>query len=283
MRVVAALGGHALLRRNEPPQVEMLRSRARATAKALAPIAREHQLVLTFGHGAEVAVASDSAAAAGVPVDILTAGVAGAVGYTLAQELMNELGEGTAAFLLAQTRVDREDPSFAHPTTPLDRNSAGRVVACPEPRAVEELRAIKALLADEVTVVTAGAGGIAVCRDESGRLAGVEAVVDRDLVSALLATALEAEVLVMLGSVHAFDLDWATWADRPLDRTTPGALRTVMPELAQGTIAPLVEAACRFVESTGRRAAIGAVEDAGDVVAGRAGTQVVAELHRATR
>jgi carbamate kinase len=281
MRVVAALGGHALLRRSEPLRVELLRSHARATAKALAPVARNHQLVLTFGHGPEVAVASDVASAARLPVDVLAAGVAGAVGYMLEQELVNELGDGETAFLLAQTRVDRGDPAFMDPTTSLERNGAGRMVACPEPRAIEELRAIEALLGAHITVITAGAGGVPVARDPAGRLEGVEAIVDRDLVSALLATALEADVLVMLGSIRAFDINWGTWAERPLARTTPGALRTIMYELAQGTITPMVEAACRFVERTGGRAGIGAVEQAEAVIDGRAGTQVVSEINRA--
>jgi carbamate kinase len=281
MRVVAALGGHALLRRNEPAQIELLRTHARATAKALASIAREHELVLTFGHGPEVAVASDIAPAAGLSVDILAAGVAGVVGYVLAQELANELGEGEAAFLLAQTRVDHGDPAFMHPTTPLARTDTGRVVACPEPRAVEELRAIEALLEAHIAVITAGAGGVPVARGGAGRLEGVDAIVDRDLVSALLATDLEADVLVMLAGVHALDINWGTGAEFALKETTPGALRTVMFELAQGTITPMVEAACRFVEQTGGRAAIGALEDAEAVIHGHAGTQIVDEIGRA--
>lgn len=274
MRIVAAIGGNALLRRNDPADLATLRGHVHASARALADIAREHQLVVSFGHGPQVAIRTQSPPRPDLPLDLVTAMTGGGVSYFLEQAIQNELGAETTASIATHVLVDAQDAAFVSPTTPVGERS-GRLVACPTPLRVLQAQAIEALLAAGITVVTSAAGGIPVALDEEGRLAGLDAIVDRDLAAALLAQALDAELFLVLANIKQLDLDWGTWATRPLERTTPGALRTVLYEFAQGTISPMIEGACRYVEATGRRAAIGALAEAAAVIEGAAGTQIV--------
>jgi carbamate kinase len=190
--------------------------------------------------------------------------------------------------------VDADDPAFGNPTKPIgpvyprhvakqlaaergwtvapDGPQYRRVVASPEPHDIVETQTIRRLVEDSIVVICTGGGGIPVAVDETKELRGVEAVVDKDLASSLLAQLLEAEFLLLLTDVPAIELDWGTPNARPIEQTTPAELRRY--EFAPGSMGPKVEAVCRFVEATNQQAAIGGLEDAARIVRGEAGTMV---------
>jgi carbamate kinase len=295
--VVAALGGNALARRGEPLDPERQRRRVAVAADALAALARRQELVVTHGNGPQVGLlalqAESGAPGARAPLDVLGAETEGMIGYWIEQELGNRLPGRQLATLLTQVEVDARDPGFAAPSKPigpvydeaggrrlaeergwvLARDGAGlrRVVASPEPHAILELGAIELLVRAGVVVVCAGGGGIPVVREADGRVRGVEAVIDKDLCAELLARSLGAELLLLLTDVPAVFADWPGTRE-PVGLTTPSALRRI--DVEPGSMGPKVEAACRFVERGGGRAAIGALEDAEGVLAGTAGTQL---------
>jgi carbamate kinase len=300
VRVVAALGGNALLRRGDPLEAEIQRRNAARAVAALAPLGRDHELVVTHGNGPQVGLlALQSVALTEVspyPLDVLGAETEGMIGYLLEQELRNAVPGRDVATLLTQVLVDPSDPAFREPTKPIgpvygeeearrlaaergwsiapDPPGWRRVVASPEPQAIVELETIRLLVAAGVLVVCAGGGGIPVVVDGSGALHGVEAVIDKDRAAALLAASLGAEALILLTDVDAVYDGFGAASARPIGWTTPPELRRG--SFPAGSMGPKVEAACRFVEWTGRRAAIGALEQAEELAAGRAGTQVVA-------
>ncbi len=299
MRILMALGGNALLRRGEPPEAEIQQRNVKhAVARAIAPIARRHELVVTHGNGPQIGLLALQAAAFRAvrpyPLDVLGAESEGMIGYLIDLEIANALPEREVAALLTSVEVGAADPAFGAPSKPIGpvygesearrlarrfgwsimRDGAGwrRAVPSPAPRRIRESGAIALLLRAGVIVVCAGGGGVPVIVTESGGLRGVEAVIDKDLASALLAEAIGADALLLLTDVPAVWTRWPMAEGRPIRRTTPAELRTLT--FAPGSMAPKVEAACRFVERTGRTAAIGAVEDAGAVLAGEAGTIV---------
>jgi carbamate kinase len=294
MRVVAALGGNALLRRGEPMDAATQRRNVAVAARALAGIAAEHELVVTHGNGPQVGLLALQAEAypegGSYPLDVLGAESEGMIGYLLAQGLRNALGEREIATLLTQVVVDPGDPAFAAPSKPIgpvyDRDIGAergwtmrpdgrfwrRVVPSPAPRAIVELPTIRRLVAADVLVICTGGGGVPVTAGADGRLAGVEAVVDKDLAAGLLAEQLEADALLLLTDVPAVMLDWGTEQQRPLSRATPASLAAL--SLAAGSMGPKALAARRFVETTGGLAAIGALDDAGALLDGTSGTLV---------
>jgi carbamate kinase len=297
MRLVVALGGNALLRRGEPAEAATQRTHVREAASALAALAHEHEVVITHGNGPQVGLLALEAdayeAVTPYPLDVLGAESQGMIGYFLVQALSGSL-DGELVALLTQVVIDPDDNAFASPTKPIGpvyeeseaRSLAAargwsiaadglhfrRVVASPEPREIVELESIARLVDAGATVVCAGGGGIPVVR-RRGRLEGVEAVIDKDLTAALLARQLDADRLVMLTDVAHVERDWGTAAATPLHTTTPEELRAL--QFAAGSMHPKIEAACRFVELTGRTASIGALADLPAVVAGTTGTQVV--------
>lgn len=299
MRIVAALGGNALLRRGEPLTVERQRRNVARAIAALSPLAREHALVVTHGNGPQVGLLALQAAAFGDssswPLDVLGAESEGMIGYLLEQELGNALPGRSVATLLTQVIVDPSDPAFARPSKPIGplypeaearrlaaergwtiaRNGDGwrRVVASPEPRRIVELATIRLLVEAGVFVVCAGGGGIPVVEGPAGELRGVEAVIDKDLAAALLAEGLEASLLLLLTDVDAVYRGRVGEGGQRIGETTAAELRRE--RLPAGSMGPKAEAACRFVERTGGRAAIGALEDAEALTAGRTGTQVL--------
>ena len=297
MRIVAALGGNALLRRGEPLDMPTQRANARVAARALAELGRDHELIVTHGNGPQVGLLALQAAAseAVTPLDVLGAESDGMIGYVLAQELGNAMPGREVVTVLTQVVVEPSDPAFGTPSKPIgaayasreaaDAASDGerwaiaadgrfwrRVVASPEPRAIVELEAIRRLAAGGVVVICAGGGGVPVVRAPDGSLAGVGAVVDKDLTAALLAINLRADALLLLTDVDAVHVDHGMATERPVSTATPDELRALA--LPAGSMAPKAEAAARFVASTGAQAAIGRLEDAPDLLAGRAGTTV---------
>lgn len=299
MRVVVALGGNALLRREERPDAAVQLKNVRAAVDALAPLAHRHELVITHGNGPQVGVlalqsAADRSLSSPYPFDVLGAETQGMIGYWLLQSLQNELPDRQICALLNQTLVSAADPAFADPakfvgpvydraeaeqlavergwTVKQDGASWRRVVPSPRPQRVVETRLIRLLLNSGAVAVCAGGGGVPVIRDERGQLIGVEAVVDKDLTAALLAEALDADALLLLTDVPHVSLDYGTPDARPIGRTTPGALRAR--RFPAGSMGPKVDAVCRFVELTGGMGAIGALEDAQAILDGAVGTVV---------
>ncbi len=302
--VVVALGGNALLKRTDPMTAEAQRTNVRIAARALAPLAEECDLVIAHGNGPQVGLlALQAAAYAAVepyPLDVLGAGTQGMIAYMVEQELGNLLPfEKPLATVLTMTEVDANDPAFDDPTKfvgpgyskdeadhlaeskgwtfKLDGAAWRRVVASPEPKRIFELRPIKWLIEHGTVVICAGGGGIPTVYlpDGTRTLVGIEAVIDKDLAAELLAREIGADLLVLATDAEGVYADWGTLSRRLLSRVTPSELAAH--EFAAGSMGPKVEAAVRFVKSTGKRAAIGRLEDILEIVAGRAGTSVVAD------
>lgn len=298
MRIVIALGGNALLRRSESPTAANQRRNVRIAAEALAPIARRHDLVISHGNGPQVGLLALQGAACKpdetYPLDILDAETEGMIGYLIEQELGNLLPDRRCATLLTQIEVDPNDPAFGHPDKPIgpvyseiealrlaqergwsvarDGAHFRRVVPSPAPNRIFELSVIELLVSQGVIVICAGGGGIPTVRREDGSLIGVEAVIDKDLASALLARELKADALLMLTDVDAVYRDWGTPSARAIRRITPQALREL--DFAPGSMGPKVRAACEFVEQTGGMAGIGQLSDALAILDGGAGTVI---------
>lgn len=297
MRLVVALGGNALLRRGEPAEAQTQRARVLEAAPALAALAHEHELLLTHGNGPQVGLLALEAdayeAVAPYPLDVLGAESQGMIGYFLAQALANELPGLEVVSLLTQVVVAADDPAFGRPTKPIgpvyteaearhignergwtiaeDGSSFRRVVPSPDPRAIVELRSIERLLDSGAVVICAGGGGVPVVCDRDG-LRGVEAVIDKDLTAALLATDLRADSLIMLTDVPFVERDWGTGDATRILAATPGDLRQLA--FAGGSMGPKVEAACRFVECTGGEAVIGALGELTAIARGESGTRI---------
>jgi carbamate kinase len=297
VRIVAALGGNALLRRGQPPDAAAQIANVTRAVEALAPLARQHELVVTHGNGPQIGVlavesASDPRLSAPYPLDVLGAQTQGMIGYWLLQAFQNALPGRQVASLVNQTLVLAHDPALDNPTKFVgevypeaeahrlagergwtvrqDGSGWRRVVGSPQPQRVVETRQIRLLMASGALVVCAGGGGVPVIRDERGKLRGVEAVIDKDLTAAVLAEALEADVLLVLTDVPNVIRHYGTPEAEVISRITPGALRRV--SFPAGSMAPKVDAVCRFVELTGDMAAIGRLEDAEAIMAGEAGT-----------
>jgi carbamate kinase len=233
------------------------------------------------------------------PLDVLGAQTEGMIGYVLEQELGNLLPiEVPFATLLTMIEVDPDDPAFTDPTkfvgpvydeAEADRLAAEkgwvykqdgdrwrRVVPSPEPKRIFEIRPIQWLLDKDVVVICAGGGGVPTMYepDRERSLVGVEAVIDKDFASELLAREVAADLFLMVTDVDGVYTGWGTPDRRKLERTTPEELRRL--DFAAGSMGPKVEAACRFVERTSGRAAIGGLVEIERIVDGTAGTQVSA-------
>jgi carbamate kinase len=301
MLVVMALGGNALLRRGEPLEAELQRRNLlAAVAEAVAPIARKHQVVITHGNGPQIGLLALQAAAytdvQPYPLDVLGAESEGMIGYLIEQALGNALPDREIATLLTQVEVDGTDRAFADPCKPIgpiygeaqarqlaartswtfvpEGRGFRRAVPSPAPRRIREINIIKLLVRSGMIVICAGGGGIPVVAMADGTLCGVEAVIDKDLSSALLAEAIGADALLLLTDVPAVWTKWPRSEGRPIGHIAPAELRRFA--FDRGSMAPKVEAACRFAERTGRFAAIGAIEQAEAILAGKAGTVVAA-------
>jgi carbamate kinase len=278
------------------------RANVQVAAQALAPVAAQHQLVLSHGNGPQVGLLALQAAAytevEAYPLDVLGAQTEGMIGYIIEQELGNLLPpEVPFASLLTMIEVDLDDPAFADPTKfvgPIyedepaealakekgwvfkrDGDKLRRVVPSPAPKRIFEIRPIKWLLDQGTVVICAGGGGIPTAWQpgKESILAGVEAVIDKDFASELLAREVEADLFVMATDVDGVYDGWGTPEEQKLDRITPAELRAR--DFAAGSMGPKVEAAAQFVEHGGQRAAIGALADIEQIVAGTAGTNVV--------
>jgi carbamate kinase len=305
MRIVVALGGNALLKRGEPMTHEVQRANIRTAAEALRPVAEQNELVLAHGNGPQVGLLALQAAAytdvEAYPLDVLGAQTEGMIGYMIEQELGNLLPfEVPFATVLTMVEVDPDDPAFANPTKfvgpiyeqeeadrlqaekgwvfKLDGAKWRRVVPSPLPQRIFEIRPIRWLLEIGVIVICAGGGGIPTmyAPGKLRQLCGIEAVIDKDLASELLAREVGADLFVIATDVDGVYLEWGTQQQRRLTWVTPQELRSY--PFPAGSMGPKVAAAAQFVEKTGRRAAIGSLQDIAGIVAGTAGTNIVAKL-----
>ncbi len=299
MLVVTALGGNALLKRGEPLTAKTQRANVRLAAASLAEIVRAgHRLVITHGNGPQVGLLALQGAAykpeSVFPLDVLGAETGGMIGYIIEQELENALGhDRPVATLLTQVLVDRHDPAFGKPTKFIgpvyekdqaealakaarwtiaqDGKKWRRVVPSPRPVEIPDMRVLKLLLDQDVIVICTGGGGIPVLRLEDGSTIGVEAVIDKDAASTLLARQLNADALLLLTDVDAVYRDFGTEDAARISNLTPAEARAL--DFPAGSMGPKVTAACEFA-ATGGFAGIGRLDDAVAILDGRAGTRV---------
>jgi carbamate kinase len=298
MRIVVALGGNALLKRGEPLTEVNQRANVRRAAEAIAPLcAAGNELIITHGNGPQVGLLALQSAAgpAGTQqsLDVLSAETEGMLGYLIEQELRNALLSGReVASVLSQLIVDAKDPAFSTPMKPIgpiytedeaqrlsceqgwsivhDGAAWRRAVASPRPLAILGLGVISLLASRGVIVICVGGGGIPVARADDGRLYGVEAVIDKDYASALLAREINADGLLLLTDVDSVYLGWRTARAQSVAAAGPNDLDPTGFE--PGSMRPKVEAAIEFARRTGKRAAIGRLEDASALLIGAAGT-----------
>lgn len=310
-RAIVAVGGNALVEPGEPATVQTQRRHVADTCRALADmVAGGWQIVVTHGNGPQVGAAllrSEHAAARAyaLPLDVCVASTQGEVGYLLARALGDALAalsiHPPIATVLAQVVVAADDPGFERPTKPIGpfygadeaeaRRRLGwtlledpqhgyrRVVPSPEPLDIVETPAIRALSEAGTLVITLGGGGIPVV-SRGQNLEGVEAVIDKDLSSALLAIQLQADRLVLVTDVDRVYLDFGQRTARGLDWVTVADLRrhAAAGHFPPGTMGPKVEAAIRFVEATGRRAVVTSSRHLAAALTGRAGTQLAGAM-----
>lgn len=299
MRIVVALGGNALLRRGEPMTAEAQRANVKIAATALAAIQPNNQLVITHGNGPQVGLLALQGNAYNpnelYPLDVLGAETEGMIGYMIEQELGNLLPfDVPFATILTMVEVDQADPAFKDPTKFIgpvyneaeakrigsergwsmkqDGEKWRRVVASPMPKRIFEIRPIRWLVERGTVVIAAGGGGIPTVYEPNRQLRGIEAVIDKDLCSELLARELSADLFIMATDVEAVFTDWGKPTAKAVRSASPKDIRAI--DFPAGSMGPKVEAACRFVEATGKAAAIGALKDLPAILAGQAGTTI---------
>jgi carbamate kinase len=300
MRIVVALGGNALQRRGEPMTVEGQRHNVALACMSLAPVAQQHELVISHGNGPQVGLLALQAAAYDdvsiYPFDVLGAQTEGMIGYLIEQELGNLVPQSKRlATLLTMTLVDAADPAFSHPTKfvgpvysqeqadklaeqrgwvfAADGAHQRRVVPSPVPQRIVEIEPVEWLLERGCVVVCAGGGGIPTMYSPgTTTLVGVEAVIDKDRASAVLAKDLDADLLVIATDVDGVYLDWGTPQQRRVTSAHPDALDAGV--FAAGSMGPKVEAAVTFARASGKPAVIGSLQNLSSMLAGDGGTRI---------
>ncbi|TXL57510.1 carbamate kinase [Aeromicrobium terrae] len=300
MRVVVALGGNAILRRGEPMTVANQRAAIAEACGPLAEISQQHELVVSHGNGPQVGLLALQAAAfdevSAYPFDVLGAQTEGMIGYLIEQELGNATGnERVLVTLVTRTIVDREDPAFANPekfvgpvydehqakrlaaehgwAVKPDGNAYRRVVPSPRPLRVVETQPVEWILGKGGIVICAGGGGVpTTVDDETDLMAGVEAVIDKDLASAVLARDIDADLLIIATDVDGVYVDWDTNVRRRVARAHPDAIDA--DAFPAGSMGPKVRAAQQFARGTGGTAVIGSLTQLRDIMAGRAGSVI---------
>ena len=261
-----------------------------------------NELVVTHGNGPQVGLlALQNNAYKKVPMyplDVIGADSVGMIGYMIQQELVNYVPKtATLATILTQTQVDPNDPAFEHPTKPVgpvyekeeaeqlakqhgwtiapDNDKWRRVVPSPDPKRIWGLAPLKTLVENGHIVICCGGGGVPTYFDKNGRLVGAEAVIDKDLASSVLAASLDADLFIIATDVDGAYINWGKPDQKKIVQADPKSLREF--GFAKGSMGPKVEAACRFVERTGKTAVIGALSEIEKILAGESGTRVVKE------
>ncbi|EDC9453594.1 carbamate kinase [Salmonella enterica subsp. enterica serovar Kentucky] len=298
--LVVALGGNALLKRGEPLEADIQRKNIELAARTIAQLTRQWRVVLVHGNGPQVGLlALQNSAYANVtpyPLDILGAESQGMIGYMLQQALKNHLPEREISVLLTQVEVDDNDPAFLNPTKYIgpiydeaqaralqaekgwvfktDGNAFRRVVPSPQPKRIVENDAIRALISRDHLVICNGGGGVPVVEKADG-YHGIEAVIDKDLSAALLASQIHADALLILTDADAVYLDWGKPTQRPLAQVTPELLREM--QFDAGSMGPKVTACAEFVSHCRGIAGIGSLADGQAILAGEKGTLIRCE------
>ncbi len=296
MKVVVALGGNALLRRGERADADVQMANVRIAAKAVAEIAKEHNVVLTHGNGPQVGLLALQADAykdvTPYPFDVLGAESQGMIGYMVAQCVGNDLPDRQVVNIITQTEVDPNDPAYSDPrkfvgpvydketaeklaaergwTIAADGKYFRRVVPSPQPKKIVEIDTIRQLVDSGAMVIASGGGGIPVIRNEQGRLEGSEAVIDKDMSASIMAAELDADALLILTDAPSIALDWGTPDQKEIKEVSPEKLQEY--SFAKGSMGPKVEAVCRFANTGKGFGAVGRLEDALDILNGKAGT-----------
>lgn len=309
-RLIIAVGGNALQAAGTQGTPTEQMDVAAATAHALLPILQlDNELVFTHGNGPAVgklllrnAFARDRVVP--MSLDILVADTQGATAYILAQAFENALREvgnpRHVAGLMTQVEVDPDDPGFKNPTKPIGyffsesdatalmaevgwkmKEDAGRgwrvVVASPQPKHICDISLVDALMKQGTVVIAGGGGGIPVVRDEKGRRHGVEAVIDKDLTTALMAKILNIDTMMILTAVSRVAVNFGKPTQRDLDRVPVSEMRKHLADgqFPAGSMGPKVEAAIQFIEGGGKRAIIGSLDEALPALRGETGTHIV--------
>ncbi|HXY45796.1 MAG TPA: carbamate kinase [Acidimicrobiales bacterium] len=307
---VVAIGGNSLIKDKQHESVQDQYIAARETCHHIVGMIRDGwNVVISHGNGPQVGcILRRSELAASelheVPLDVCGADTQGAIGYALQQNLFNEFRrygmDRHAATVICQMEVRADDPAFTHPSKPIGsfmdpemaerRRQQGwdliedanrgwrRVVASPAPVRIVEMEAIRSLVAADIIVITAGGGGIPVVADADGDLAGVAAVIDKDLASALLATQLNADLLLISTAVEQVALDFGRPDQRFVDRMTASEARAHLAEgihFAPGSMAPKIQAVLNYLDGGGKEAIVTDPANVERALAGETGTRFV--------
>ncbi len=304
MKIAIALGGNALLQRGQALSSENQLISIRTAARQLASIAQGHELLITHGNGPQIGLLALQAESykevRPYPLDVLGAQTQGALGYLIEQELANRLPPARQLVsLITRTVIHADDPELLLPSKPIgpmysaqdakqlaaerqwsvaaDGTGYRRVVPSPQPVAIANLEAIRCLFDQGFIVIAAGGGGVPVVHEQGSKLMrGVEAVIDKDATATLLALKLQVDCLLIVTSVEAVYEDWSLPSQRTIERTTPMLLKVM--SFSEGSMAPKIKAACRFVSTSGKRAVIGSLHQIEAMLAGTAGTQIVSHI-----
>ena len=295
--LVVALGGNALLKRGEPLEADVQRKNIELAARTIARLTQQWRVILVHGNGPQVGLLalqnSAYTAVTPYPLDVLGAESQGMIGYMLQQALKNQLPQREISVLLTQVEVDAHDPAFRNPTKYIgpiydaaqakilqtekgwifkaDGNAFRRVVPSPQPKRIVESDAICALIARDHLVICNGGGGVPVVEKADG-YHGIEAVIDKDLSAALLASQIHANALLILTDADAVYLDWGKPTQRPLAQVTPELLGEM--QFDAGSMGPKVTACATFVSHCHGIAGIGSLADGPAILAGEKGTLI---------
>lgn len=278
---------------------EVQQTNVRMACQQIAKVLPGNELIITHGNGPQVGlIALQQNAYTDVPMyplDAIGAESVGMIGYMIARELTNVVPRSiTVTNVLTQTEIDPNDPAFKQPTKPIgpiytkeeaerlsqtngwtmasDNDKFRRVVASPNPQRILGLAALKTLIENGHLVVCCGGGGVPVYFDQKGQLIGAEAVIDKDLASSLLAISVNADLFVIATDVDGVYTDWGKPSQSLIRQIDAISLRKLT--FARGSMAPKVEATCRFVEKTGKAAIIGALDQIEKIIDGKSGTLV---------
>jgi carbamate kinase len=311
-KIVVALGGNAISRTDDDGNVGQQFVNSRITAKALADLVEQgNQLIITHGNGPQIGnfLLRNEAAADAIyplPMEVAVAHVQGGMGFMIAQTLGNELRyrgrEDTVTAIVTTILVDHDDPSFHDPTKPIGRTLSEkeaegygrdegwaikevqpgkfrRVVASPVPRRIIEIDMIRRGVAAGEILVVCGGGGIPVIQDAKGAMHGTRAVIDKDLASALIATELGADAMMILTNVDRVAINFGQPDQRELDRVTLAEAKGYMKEgqFPPGSMGPKVQGAIDFLEASTKpdaRVVIGPLHKAVEAFAGNVGTTI---------